>query len=67
MYVDDKDYNSDDGNDDDDIYSCNSINSWARTLRFCMEVDLDNTYPMLMMIMTIMMIITATYIFLFNY
>ena len=30
------------GDDDEDEYSCNSVNFQARTSRFCMEVDLDN-------------------------
>merc|ERR1712030_237349 len=31
------------GDDDEDEYRCNSVNSQDRTCRFCMEVDLDNT------------------------
>ena len=30
------------GDDDEDEYSCNSVNFQARTSRFCMKVDLDN-------------------------
>ena len=44
-----------DGDDDEDEYSCNSVNFQAR---FCIEVDLHNTYNMIlmkMMIMTMMM------------
>ena len=49
----------DDENDDEDDYSCNSVNFQARTSRFWIEVDLHNTYNMIlikMMIMTLMMI-----------
>ena len=38
------------GHDDEDEYTCNSVNFQARTSRFCMEVDLDQTFDMLMMI-----------------
>ena len=31
------------GDDDEDEYSSNSVNFQARTSRFCIEVDLDNT------------------------
>ena len=49
----------------------NSVNFHARTSRFCMEVDLDNTYEimmmnmtiMMMMIMMIMMLIIAVFVF----
>ena len=40
---DDDDDDYDDDNDDDDDYSCNSVSFQARTSRFCMQVDLDNT------------------------
>ena len=50
------DNNYDDDNDDSDDYSSNSVNFQARTSIFCMEVDLDNTYNMMMiMLMTMMM------------
>ena len=42
------------GDDDEDEYSCNSVNFQARTSRFCMEVDLDNIYQIMLMIMTMM-------------
>ena len=32
------------GDDDEDEYSCNSVNFQARTSRFCMEIHLDNSY-----------------------
>ena len=47
------------GDDDEDEYRCNSVNFQARTSRFCMEVDLHNTYNMIlinMIILTMMMI-----------
>ena len=47
---DDNDGGDDDNNDDKDDYSCNSANFKDRTSRFCMEVDLDHTFDMLMMI-----------------
>ena len=51
---DDDDVLDDDEDDNDDDYSCTSVNFQDRTSRFCMEVYLDNTYDLLM-IMTIMM------------
>ena len=48
MYIQDCDTNDD--NDVGDDYSCNSVNFQDRTFRFCMEVDLDHTFDMLMMI-----------------
>ena len=55
----DNDDNDDDDDDDDindkDDYSCNSVNFYARTSRFCMEVDLDNMQQIMMMVMMIMM------------
>ena len=62
-----------DDNDYEDYYSCNSVHFEARTSRFCMEVDLNNTYNimmtmmtimmMMMMIMMIMMMIIAVFVF----
>ena len=53
------------GDDDEDEYSCNSVNFHARTSRFCIEIDLDNSYQimimMIMMMMMMMMIIAVTY------
>ena len=49
---DDDDY---DDEDDEDHYSCNSVNLQARTSRFCMEVDLHDTYNMILMKIMIMM------------
>ena len=43
---DDNDDDDNDDEDDEDHYSCNSVNFQARTSRFCMEVDLHNTYNM---------------------
>ena len=43
------------GDDDEDEYSCNSVNFQARTSRFCMEIDLDNSYQIMMMIMIMML------------
>ena len=40
----------DDDNDDEDHYSCNSVNFQARTSKFCLEVYQDNNYNMVMMI-----------------
>ena len=44
---DDNDVNDDhadnDVNDNNDYYNCNSVNFQARTSRFCMKVELDNT------------------------
>ena len=51
-------YDDDDDNDDDDDYCCNSVTFQARTSRFCMEIDLDNTYNMMVMKMMIMMLMT---------
>ena len=42
----------------------NSVIFQARTSKFCMEVNLDNTYNILMMLMMIMMIIAVTQPFL---
>ena len=39
----------DDENDNDD-YSCNSVNFQVRTSRFCKEVDLDNNFDILISI-----------------
>ena len=49
------DFEVDNDNDDniDDDYSCNSINFQARISRFSVEVDLNNTYDMMMMMMVI--------------
>ena len=47
----------------DDDYSLNIVNFQARISRFCMEVDLDNTYNIMMtmiMIFMIMMIKAVT-------
>ena len=52
---DDDDNNVDDGNNHDD-HSYNSVKLQARPIRFCMEVHLDNTYTMMMIKMTILMI-----------
>ena len=35
--------------DDNHDYSCNSVNFQAKTNKFSMEVYLDNTYNMMMM------------------
>ena len=42
--------------DDEDEYSCNSVNFQARISKFCMEIDLDNSYEIMMMMMMIMML-----------
>ena len=49
------------GDDDEDEYSCNSVNFEVRTSRFGMEIDLDNSYQimMIMMLMMMMMMIIA--------
>ena len=39
----------DDENDNDD-YSCNSVNFQVRTSRFCKEVDLDKNFDMIISI-----------------
>ena len=52
---DDEDNDDNDDEDDDDDYSCNSVNFQARTSRFCMEVDLHNTYNMILIKMIMMM------------
>ena len=49
-----EDHDNDD-EDDKDHYSCNSVNSQARTSRFCMEVDLRNTYNMILIKIMMMM------------
>ena len=57
--------NDDDDDDDNDDYSCNSVNFKARTSSFCMEVDLHNTYNMIlmkMMIMTMMIMMIKIFI-----
>ena len=41
---DDGDGDDEDNDDDNDYYSCNSVNFQARTSRFCMEINIDNTY-----------------------
>ena len=51
----DNDDDDEDNDDDEDDYSCNSVNFQARTSRFGMEVDLDNTYNMMIMILMMMM------------
>ena len=56
-YYDEDDNDNDDDNDDDDDYSCISVNFQASNSRFFMEVDLDNTYNIMLMKMMIMMII----------
>ena len=43
------------GDDDEDEYSYNSVNFQAKTSRFCMEIDLDNSYQIMMMMMIIIM------------
>ena len=48
-------FDGDDDFGDEDEYSCNSVNFQARTSRFCMEIDLDNSYQIMMMMMMIMM------------
>ena len=59
-YVDDD--NNDNGDDDDD-YSYNSLSFQTRAPRFCMEVDLEHTCDMIMimiiMIIMVMMIIAV--------
>ena len=50
---DDDEHDNYDVDDNDDDYSCNSVNFQAMTSRFCIELDLDNTYEMMMMEMTI--------------
>ena len=47
----------DDDNDDEDDCSCKSVNFQASTSRFCKELDLDNTYNMMIMILMIIMMI----------
>ena len=56
----DDDDDDNDDEDDEDDYICNSVNFQARTSRFFTQVDLHNTYNMIlmkMMIMTMMMMI----------
>ena len=46
--IDDDDYDED-KNDNDD-FSCNSVNFQVRTSRFCKEVDLDKNFDMIISI-----------------
>ena len=48
--------NDDDDQDDQDDYSSNSVNFQARTSRFGMKVCLDNTYNLMIMKVTIMIL-----------
>ena len=52
---DDDDHDDEEENDDEDETNHNSANFEATTSRFCMVIDLNETYMMMMMMTTMMM------------